>query len=95
MVAPTQPHPTTLLGSGGNENDEVSDDGSNAIMKSTTWYPARSHVQTGVGRTPGSDSRVRPLDRNSFKTPARGRRLTLKSNPEIRAGVPTAELVLP
>jgi hypothetical protein len=56
MVAPTQPHPTTLLGSGGNENDEVSDDdGSNDIMKPTTRYPARSHVQTGRVGFKGSD----------------------------------------
>jgi len=56
MVAPTHPHPTTLLGSGGNENDEVSDDdGSNDIMKSTTRDPARSHVRTPAGQIPGPD----------------------------------------
>ena len=45
MVAPTHPHPTTLLGSGGNENDEVSDDdGSKDIMNSTTRDPSRSQV---------------------------------------------------
>ena len=34
----------TLLGSGGNENDEVSDDDeSNAIEKSTTRASVRSH----------------------------------------------------
>ena len=47
MVAPTHPHPTTLLGSGGNENDEVSDDdGSKDIMNSTTRDPSRSQVPT-------------------------------------------------
>ncbi len=40
MVAPTHPHPTILLGSGGNENDEVSDDdGSNDILNPRLGTP--------------------------------------------------------